>query len=100
MTSFRRSAWRWVIAAVVVLLFVVAGFGVYLASVAGALPWQADPTRIAITPFANIPGFSAPAPSPTVIPGSTPPSRGCCVGRFSGRPVKRPACVALILTSP
>jgi hypothetical protein len=72
MTSLRHSAWRWLIAAVIVLLFVVAGFGVYLASGAGALPWQTDPTRIPITPFADIPGFSAPVASPTVVPGSTP----------------------------
>jgi hypothetical protein len=72
MTSLRHSAWRWLIVAVIVLLFVVAGFGVYLASVAGALPWQTDPTRIPITPFADIPGFSVPAASPTVVPGSTP----------------------------
>ncbi|HET8524441.1 MAG TPA: hypothetical protein VFL82_14490 [Thermomicrobiales bacterium] len=74
MTSLRQSAWRWAIAAIVVLLLVIAGFGVYLASVAGELPWQTDPTRIPITPFADIPGFSAPAPSPTVISGSSPTS--------------------------
>ena len=49
------------------LLFVLvaAGYGTYLAGEAGRLPWQEDPTRIPITPFADIPGFSAPTPAPT-----------------------------------
>ncbi len=50
---------------------VVVGFAIYLASLTGSLPWQTDPTRIAITPFADIPGFNAPvvtatATSPTI----------------------------------
>jgi hypothetical protein len=48
------------------ILFV--GYAVYLAGVAGELPWQVDPTRIPVTPFADIPGFSAPTPLPTAAP--------------------------------
>jgi predicted metal-binding protein len=43
----------------------VGGFGYYLADSAGKLPWQEDPTRIAITPFADIPGFGAAATATT-----------------------------------
>jgi len=52
------------------LLFVLvaAGYGTYLAGEAGRLPWQEDPTRIPITPFADIPGFGAPTPTPTSTP--------------------------------
>jgi len=41
------------------------GWAFYLASLTGSLPWQTDPTRIAITPFADIPGFSTPTPMAT-----------------------------------
>ena len=54
----------------VALLFVLvaAGYGTYVAGEAGRLPWQEDPTRIPITPFADIPGFSAPTLAPTPTP--------------------------------
>lgn len=64
-----------------VLVIFVGSFGMYLAGQAGRLPWQEDPTRIPITPFADIPGFGdateAPAePAGTASPAaeSTPPS--------------------------
>lgn len=41
-------------------------FGLYLANQAGELPWQVDPTRIPVTPFANLPT----APAGTPIPSS------------------------------
>jgi hypothetical protein len=41
-------------------ILIVIGFGVYLSSVAGDLPWQVEPTRIPITPFADAPGFTPP----------------------------------------
>ncbi len=44
----------------ILLVVAVAGFGLFLAGEAGRLPWQEDPTRIPITPFADIPGFNAP----------------------------------------
>ncbi len=40
-----------------VLTVVIGGYGVFLASEAGRLPWQADPTRIPVTPFSDFPGF-------------------------------------------
>ena len=49
----------------VIFLILVSGFGYYLADSAGQLPWQEDPTRIAITPFADIPGFGAAATATT-----------------------------------
>ena len=52
------------IAAVLILGFVIAGYGIFLANEAGRLPWQEEPTRIAITPFADIPGFNQPMGTP------------------------------------
>ena len=64
-----RRGWpRALLLATVAVALVVGGYGMYLVSLAGELPWQAEPTRITITPFADIPGFSAPAaatPTPT-----------------------------------
>jgi hypothetical protein len=69
---------HWLLSVAGALMFVTAvaivGFGVYLASTTGSLPWQADPTRIAITPFADIQGFSAPtATSVPAIPVTSTP---------------------------
>lgn len=49
---------RNIIIAVVVLvpLLILAAWGLSFAGSAGVLPWQPEPTRIAITPFANLPG--------------------------------------------
>lgn len=57
---------RLLIAAIVipVLLFGSAAF--YLANQAGALPWQADPTPIPVTPFANLAGPPTADPTATV----------------------------------
>lgn len=66
MRSAIRRPWVRVVAiAMTLTLIAVVSFGLYLASLAGDLPWQEDPTRIPITPFADIPGFS--------LPGATPP---------------------------
>lgn len=66
MRSAIRRPWVRVVAiAMTLTLIAVVSFGLYLASLAGDLPWQEDPTRIPITPFADIPGFS--------LPGVTPP---------------------------
>ena len=50
------------------LMIVVVAYAVYVASVAGQLPWQEDPTRIPVTPFEGIPGFTIPTPMPTATP--------------------------------
>lgn len=61
MRSFlRRLVGKIIVAISLTLVVVVVGFAIYLASLTGSLPWQSNPTRIAITPFANIPGFNAP----------------------------------------
>lgn len=73
MPYLRRHPWRTVLAAALLAFaLLVGGYGMYLGSVAGRLPWQEDPTRIPITPFADIPGFGAPAPVLTVVP--SPPA--------------------------
>jgi len=56
----RRGWVRLIVGVGLVGFLVVAGFGVYLLNVAGDLPWQVDPTRIPITPFADAPGFTPP----------------------------------------
>lgn len=49
---------RNLIIAVVILipLGLLAAWGLSFAGSAGVLPWQPEPTRFAITPFANLPG--------------------------------------------
>ena len=59
----RRSA---LLIAVVVLvpLLILAAWGLSLAGSAGVLPWQPEPTRIPITPFADLPGAGTGTPVP------------------------------------
>ena len=58
----RRAA---VIAVIVLVpLLILATWGLSLAGSAGFLPWQPEPTRIAITPFADLPGVGAGTPVP------------------------------------
>ena len=69
MTWIRRHALLSALLGLALLVaLVVAGVGTYAASEAGRLPWQEDPTRIPITPFADIPGFGAPTPTPAASP--------------------------------
>jgi hypothetical protein len=49
---------------VLVPLLILAAWGLSLAGSAGFLPWQPEPTRIAITPFADLPGAGAGTPVP------------------------------------
>jgi hypothetical protein len=58
---------RTILIAVVILvpLLILAAWGMVVAGSAGMLPWQPDPTRIPITPFADLPGMGGAAtPSP------------------------------------
>lgn len=65
MQRLRRHPVLTVLGVVIILFTVIAmSYGVFIASEAGRLPWQEDPTRIPITPFADIPGFNAPAATP------------------------------------
>lgn len=74
MSFARRHRVLSVVGAVGLVLAVVAlAMGLYLASVAGELPWQEDPTRIPITPFADIPGFTLPTKVPTANAATTAP---------------------------
>jgi hypothetical protein len=41
-------------AIVLIPLFVAFGFGIYMANMAGALPWQSDPTRIPVVAFEGL----------------------------------------------
>ncbi|MDP9473656.1 MAG: hypothetical protein M3Q71_23850 [Chloroflexota bacterium] len=72
MTYFRRRRWLTLLATIALIAaLAIGGYGMYLGSVAGRLPWQEDPTRIPITPFADIPGFGAPTPVSTVTSPAT-----------------------------
>ncbi len=58
---------RTLVIAVIVLVpvLLLAAWGLSLAGSAGFLPWQPEPTRIPITPFADLPsGATAGTPSP------------------------------------
>lgn len=44
---------------IVVIVVLVASWSVWTAGEAGLLPWQEEPTRIAITPFADLPSDAA-----------------------------------------
>jgi hypothetical protein len=52
----RRRRRNIIIAVVVVVLLIMVAWGLSFAGSAGILPWQPEPTRIAITPFADLPG--------------------------------------------
>lgn len=61
-----RRAWLTLaLVAIITVVVVTAGYSAYLASEAGVLPWQAEPTRIAVTPFANLPESSTAGPEST-----------------------------------
>lgn len=72
MWQHRSKRTRIVVLLIAIPVAVIVGFGIYLASIAGELPWQEDPTRVPITPFAGIPGFTAPTTVPS--PGPSPAS--------------------------
>ncbi len=57
---------RALVIAVIVLvpLLILAAWGLSLAGSAGVLPWQPEPTRIPITPFADLPGAVTGTPVP------------------------------------
>ncbi len=60
-----KSRKRAIIATLVLIpIGIVLFFGLYLANTAGELPWQEDPTRIPVTPFANLPTVPAGTPTP------------------------------------
>jgi hypothetical protein len=85
-----RRRWFWALAVIVLMPLVVIGsYGFYLADSADMLPWQEDPTRIPITPFADIPGFNAPTaaasrPTQTPAPATATPTSEA-VSRLDGR---------------
>ena len=66
----QRPILSMIAALALVATIAVVGMGLYLASVAGDLPWQEDPTRIPITPFAGIEGFSVPTKVATTVAAS------------------------------
>jgi hypothetical protein len=70
MRQQRSRVWIGILIAVVLVVVAVGSFGVYIAGEAGRLPWQAEPTRIAVTPFANLP--DTPTPVSRLTPREAP----------------------------
>jgi hypothetical protein len=65
MGAERRRRRTLVIAVIVlVTLLILAAWGLSVAGSTGVLPWQPEPTRIPITPFADLPGAGAGTPVP------------------------------------
>ncbi len=54
-----------ILAIALILTLIIGGYGMFLASEAGKLPWQVDPTRIPVTPFSDFPGFGGTAATAT-----------------------------------
>jgi hypothetical protein len=68
MRSFlRKPIGKLIVAVSAAAMIAIVGIAIYLASLTGSLPWQTDPTRIAITPFADIPGFNLPVVTATPV---------------------------------
>ncbi len=66
----RRPVLTVLMVAIILFTVFVMSYGVFLTGEAGRLPWQEDPTRIPITPFADIPGFNQPIGTPAAATGS------------------------------
>lgn len=60
----RRRTMLIAVAVVLVPLLILAAWGMVVAGSAGILPWQPDPTRIPVTPFADLPGVGGATPAP------------------------------------
>lgn len=70
MSWFRRRPLLSALLGVALLLtIVIGGYGLFLASDAGLLPWQPEPTLIPVTPFADFPGFGGSVTTPEATPG-------------------------------
>jgi hypothetical protein len=52
--ALKKRKVRIIGAIVMIPVLVVFGFGIYLASLAGELPWQTDPTRIPVVAFEGL----------------------------------------------
>lgn len=62
MKSTHWTARRWILTGIVLVTLVfliIGGWTFYDAWDAGVLPWQPDPTRIVVTPFADLPTVAA-----------------------------------------
>jgi hypothetical protein len=61
MTDAERRRRQFIIAGIVLIpIVIVAALALVAAGSVGFLPWQPEPTRIPITPFADLPGTVTP----------------------------------------
>ncbi len=58
-----------IVATALILAIVIGGYSMYLASEAGLLPWQPEPTLIPVTPFSDFPGFGGSPSTPPAASG-------------------------------
>jgi hypothetical protein len=69
MQQSRRNRLRTVVAVVILVpLLLIGGFAFYVASEAGELPWQEDPTAIPVVPFGGLDSSGQPLPTETPTP--------------------------------
>ncbi len=69
MSRTRRSRLRMAVALVILVpMLLIGGFAFYVASEAGELPWQEDPTAIPVVPFGGLDGSGQPLPTETPTP--------------------------------
>lgn len=69
MRRSRRSRLRTVVALVILVpLLLIGGFAFYVASEAGELPWQEDPTAIPVVPFGGLDSTGQPLATETPTP--------------------------------
>lgn len=68
MRQRRPKRTRIVVLRIAIPAVMIAVFGIYLASIAGELLAREAPTRVPVTPFAGIPGFTVPTPASSPDP--------------------------------
>ena len=91
----RNSRRRALVLGLLLAALVAVGYGVYLASDAGRLPWRDEPTRIAITPAVDAPLVATPEASPAAAQGAEAASPAAAQGAGAASPAAAqdaPAC--------
>ena len=64
MKGERRRRALMIGAIIVIPLLILLAYGLSMAGSEGLLPWQPEPTRIPVTPFADLMGGAAATPRP------------------------------------
>jgi hypothetical protein len=89
--ALKKRRVRIISAIVMIPVAVVLGFGLYLANLAGELPWQTDPTRIPVVAFEGLqtgPKIATRAATPKAGTSASPVASSSV--RSPGTPVATP----------